>query len=197
MREPQELEDEEYEQVVERVAAVDVAKASGMVCVRVPHPCRPGKRVTKVWEVDATTNAITELADHLVRQGIQKVTVESTSDYWRPFFLPAGGSGPGCAAGQRQGGQERPGPAQDRPAGRGVAGQADRAGHAAAQLRPAVEIRQLRDYTRLRVDLTQERTRYWQRLEQAAGGRPDQGLQRGQHAGHPVGPGHAGGAGRR
>ena len=29
MREPQEIEDEEYEQVVEQVAAVDVAKASG------------------------------------------------------------------------------------------------------------------------------------------------------------------------
>ncbi len=85
MREPQELQDEEYEQVVGRVAAVDVAKASGMVCTRVPHPSRPGRRVTKVWEVDATTNAITELADHLVRQGIEKVTVESTSDYWRPF----------------------------------------------------------------------------------------------------------------
>src|SRR6266511_1086657 len=83
MREPQEIQDEEYEQVVGRVAAVDVAKASGMVCTRVPHPCR---RVTKVWEVDATTNAITELADHLVRQGIEKVTVESTSDYWRPFL---------------------------------------------------------------------------------------------------------------
>ena len=86
MREPQELQDEEYEQVVGRVAAVDVAKASGMVCTRVPHPSRPGRRVTKVWEVDATTNAITELADHLVRQGIEKVTVESTSDYWRPFL---------------------------------------------------------------------------------------------------------------
>ena len=85
MREPQELQDEEYEQLVGRVAAVDVAKASGMVCTRVPDPSRPGRRVTKVWEVDATTNAITELADHLVRQGIEKVTVESTSDYWRPF----------------------------------------------------------------------------------------------------------------
>jgi transposase len=27
------------------------------------------------------------------------------------------------------------------------------------------EIRRLRDYTRLRTDLTQERTRHWQRLE--------------------------------
>jgi hypothetical protein len=48
MREPQEIEDEEHEQVVERVAAVDVAKASGMVCTRVPHPSRPGGRRTRV-----------------------------------------------------------------------------------------------------------------------------------------------------
>ncbi len=30
---------------------------------------------------------------------------------------------------------------------------------------PPAEIRQLRDYTRLRVDLTRERTRYYSRLE--------------------------------
>jgi len=34
--EPQEIEDAEHEQILERVAAVDVAKASGMVCTRVP-----------------------------------------------------------------------------------------------------------------------------------------------------------------
>ena len=59
--EPQEIDDEEHEQVLERVAAVDVAKASGMVCTRVPHQARPGKRRTRVWPVDATTNAILEL----------------------------------------------------------------------------------------------------------------------------------------
>jgi len=32
---PQEIVDEEHEQVCERVAAIDVAKATGMVCVRV------------------------------------------------------------------------------------------------------------------------------------------------------------------
>ena len=43
MMEPQEIEDEEYEQILQRVAAVDVAKASGMVCLRVPHvPGRTG-----------------------------------------------------------------------------------------------------------------------------------------------------------
>ena len=41
--EPQEIEDEEHEQILERVAAVDVAKASGMVCTRVPHQARAGQ----------------------------------------------------------------------------------------------------------------------------------------------------------
>jgi hypothetical protein len=38
-----------------------------------------------VWQVPATTNAIIELADQLACQGIERVVVESTSDYWRPF----------------------------------------------------------------------------------------------------------------
>jgi hypothetical protein len=85
MMEPVEIQDEEHEQVLERVAAVDVAKATGMVCTRVPHDSQPGKRVTKVWEVAATTNAILELGEYLAGLGIEKVTLESTSDYWRPF----------------------------------------------------------------------------------------------------------------
>lgn len=37
MTQPLEIQDEEYEQIVARVAAIDVAKASGKVCTRVPH----------------------------------------------------------------------------------------------------------------------------------------------------------------
>ena len=83
MEEPQEVQDEEHEQVWERVAAVDVAKASGVVCTRVPDEARPGRRRTKVWTVTATVNAVTELADHLRCHQIEVVTLESTSDYWR------------------------------------------------------------------------------------------------------------------
>ena len=79
---PQEIEDAEYEQVLERVAAVDVAKAAGMVCTRVPHPARPGRRQTRVWEVDADTGSVMELADHLAAERIVKVTLESTSVIW-------------------------------------------------------------------------------------------------------------------
>jgi transposase len=81
--EGRQVEVDEHEQIVERVAAIDVAKASGMVCTRVPHPTTAGKRLTRVWDVAATTNAIIELADQLAGQGIERVVVESTSDYWK------------------------------------------------------------------------------------------------------------------
>jgi transposase len=54
------------------VAAIDVAKASGTVGTRVAHPSRPGRRLTKVWEVPATTGAIGELAGQLVAWGSRR-----------------------------------------------------------------------------------------------------------------------------
>jgi exo-beta-1,3-glucanase (GH17 family) len=80
---PQVIEDEEHERLFERVAAVDVAKASGVVCTRTPHPSRPGARRSTVWTVQATVPAVRQLAAQLAREGIQLVTLESTSDYWR------------------------------------------------------------------------------------------------------------------
>jgi transposase len=60
---PQEIRDEDHELVIERVCAIDVAKASGKVCVRVPHPSRGGRRISRVWDVEATTGVMTELAE--------------------------------------------------------------------------------------------------------------------------------------
>ena len=81
----QQVEVDEHEQILARVAAIDIAKASGMVCTRVPHDTQASKRLTRVWEVRSTTTAILELGDQLAGQGIERVVVESTSDYWRPF----------------------------------------------------------------------------------------------------------------
>jgi hypothetical protein len=86
VQEPEEIQEREYEIAVARVAAVDVAKASGVVCTRVPREGEPGRFVTRVHPVDATTNAILELPDYLAGMRIEKVVLESTSDYWRPFF---------------------------------------------------------------------------------------------------------------
>ncbi|HXZ75704.1 MAG TPA: IS110 family transposase [Streptosporangiaceae bacterium] len=163
--EPQEIEDEEHEQILERVAAVDVAKASGMVCTRVPHQARPGRRRTRVWPVDATTNAILELADHLVAERIEKVTLESTSDYWRIWFYLLESGGLDVQLVRAADVKQAPGrPKTDKLDAVWLAKLTER-GMLRPSFVPPVEIRQLRDYTRLRTDLTRERTRHYSRLE--------------------------------
>ena len=85
-RQVEELEADESEDRLERVAAVDVAKASGKVCTRTPHLSGSGRRVTRIWDVASTTNAIMAVADELAEANIERVVLESTSDYWRPFY---------------------------------------------------------------------------------------------------------------
>ena len=78
---PQVIEDDEHQRVFDRVAAVDVAKATGMVCVRLPG--KNGSRHSKVWEVTATMGAVTGLGRQLMKDQVQMVTLEATSDYVR------------------------------------------------------------------------------------------------------------------
>ena len=94
MRKPQVVPDEDHEVVYERVAAVDVAKASGVVCMRTPDPQRPGRYVNRIWDdVPATRARIAELGGELLRHRVQMVTLESTSDYWRIWHYVLEGIG--------------------------------------------------------------------------------------------------------
>ena len=79
MSRPQVIDDEQHERVHDRVAAIDVAKDSGMVCTRIPHPSRPGARRSTVWAVRARTGAVRALGRQLVKDGMEIVTLESTS----------------------------------------------------------------------------------------------------------------------
>jgi exo-beta-1,3-glucanase (GH17 family) len=80
---PQVIDDQEHERVHERVAAAGVAKDTGMVCTRTPHPSRPGARRSTIWTVAARMGAVRALGRQLREDGIEIVTLESTSDYWR------------------------------------------------------------------------------------------------------------------
>jgi transposase len=165
MMEPVEVPDEEHEQILERVAAIDVAKATGMVCTRVPHDLRPGRRVTRVWEVPATTNSIIELGEYLAGLGIEKVTLESTSDYWRPFYYLLEAAGLDVQLVNAREVKGVPGrPKSDKLDCVWQAKLTER-GMLRPSFVPPAQIRQLRDYTRLRADLTRDRSRYAQRLE--------------------------------
>jgi transposase len=160
---PVEIPDAEHELMIERVAAIDVAKAAGKVCVRLPG--RSGRRFSRVWDVSARTGALGELAEQLIELGIEKVTVESTSDYWRIWYYLLQTAGLDVQLVNARDVKNVPGrPKSDKLDAVWLAKLTEK-GLLRPSFVPPAEIRRLRDYTRLRVDLTRDRARCWQRLE--------------------------------
>jgi transposase len=162
-REPEEILDEEHEQVLQRVCAIDVAKEFGQVCVRTPRA--DGKRSSKVFAVQATTGEILKLGESLLEQGIEMLTLESTSDYWRIFYYLLEACGLRVQLVNARDVKNVPGrPTSDKHDCVWLAKLTER-GMLRPSFVPPYEVRVLRDYTRTRVDLTRDRTRHWQRLE--------------------------------
>jgi transposase len=162
---PQVIDDEEHERVHDRVAAIDVAKDSGMVCLRAPHPSRPGGRCATVWAVKARKGAVSELGARLVAEGVELVTLESTSDYWRIWFFVLEACGLAVQLVSASQAKNLPGrPKTDKLDAMWLA-RLTEMGLLRASFVPPKAIRDLRDYTRARARLVHERTRCWQRLE--------------------------------
>jgi transposase len=160
---PQVIEDDEQQRVFDRVAAVDVAKATGMVCVRLPR--QDGSRYSKVWEVTATMGAVTELGRQLMKDRIEMVTLEATSDYWRIFYYVLEMCGLAVQLVSPSQAKNLKGrPKTDKLDSMWLA-RLTEWGMLRACFVPPAPIRALRDYTRARTDLVRERTRCWQRLE--------------------------------
>jgi transposase len=162
----EEIDSDEAERILTCAAAIDVAKASGMVCVRLPHPqVVEGRRTSRVWEVDSTTNSILALGDDLVALEVERVVLESTSDYWRPFFYLLEAAGLSVwLVNARDVKQVTGRPKTDKLDAVWLAKLAER-GMLRPSFVPPREIRALRDYTRLRSELVAERSRHKQRLE--------------------------------
>ena len=166
MRKPQVVPDEDHEVVYERVAAVDVAKASGVVCMRTPDTERPGRYVNRIWDnVPATRARIAELGEELLRCQVQMVTLESTSDYWRIWYYVLESIGLAVqlvSASQAKNLKGRP--KTDKLDAMWLA-RLTQWGMLRPSFVPPAAIRALRDFTRARQDLVRERTRCLQRLE--------------------------------
>jgi transposase len=162
---PQVIDDEEHERVHDRVAAIDVAKDTGMVCTRTPHPSRLGARRSTVWTVRARMGAVRALGRQLKAGGIEIVTLESTSDYWRIWFFVLEACGLAVQLVNASQAKNLPGrPKTDKLDAQWLA-RLTELGLLRASFVPPKPIRDLRDYTRMRTRLVQERTRCWQRLE--------------------------------
>jgi transposase len=81
-------ETQDTEEIIGRVAALDIGKAELVCCVRVPSGQGSGKRLQEVRTYPTMTRSLLVLADRLRALGVTRVVMEATSDYWRsPFYL--------------------------------------------------------------------------------------------------------------
>src|SRR5579863_9338687 len=77
---------QDNEEIIARVAALDIGKAELVCCVRVPGEGQPGRRLQEVQTYSAMTRPLLGMADHLRSLGVTRVVMEATSDYWKPAF---------------------------------------------------------------------------------------------------------------
>jgi transposase len=149
---------EEPGALVERVAAPDIGKATLTVCIRVPHEDKPGARRQEVRTCATLTPALLELRDWLICQGVTLVVMEATSAYWKPpFYLLEDDIE--CQVVNARDVKNVPGrPKTGKLDAVWLCKLAER-GMLRAPFIPPRPQRQLRDLTRYRRTLTQERTR--------------------------------------
>lgn len=72
---------EDDEQIIERVAGLDIGKAELVCCVRLPAVEGHKRRLQEVSTHTTMVASLCELANRLVGLGVTRVVMESTSDY--------------------------------------------------------------------------------------------------------------------
>lgn len=146
-----------------RAAGIDISKADAKVCIRVAGAGRR-KTTSTVTTWGSMTSRVLALRDHLVAAQVTCVVMEATGDYWKPFYYLLD-DGPFevilANAGQVKNMPGRKSDVSD------AAWLADLAAHGLvrASFVPPQPVRQLRDLTRTRSALTNDRTRELNRLE--------------------------------
>jgi transposase len=158
-------ETQETQEIIERVAALDIGKAEVVCCVRVPHEGRPGRRLQEVATYSTMTRSLLGMADHLRCLGVTRVVMEATSDYWKPIFYVLEAAGFETWLVNARDVKHLPGrPKTDKLDAIWLCKVAER-----QMIRPSFvpppQIRRLRDVTRYRIDLVETRTAEKNRVE--------------------------------
>jgi transposase len=159
------VESNEDEQIIERVAALDIGKAEVLCCIRLPAADGSKRRVQEVSTHSTMVPSLCELANRLVELGVRRVVMEATSDYWRPpfYLFEAHGLDPWLVNAKDV--KHLPGrPKTDRLDAVWLCKVAER-GMLRPSFVPPADIRRLRDLTRYRADLVGVRTAEKNRVE--------------------------------
>ncbi|MFD9223655.1 IS110 family transposase [Streptomyces sp. NPDC060064] len=158
-------ETQDTEEIIERVAALDIGKAEVVCCTRVPRDGSPGRRMQEVVTYPTMTRSLLGMSDHLRCLGVTRVVMEATSDCWRPAFYILEAAGFEAWLVNAKDVKHLPGrPKTDKLDAVWLAKIAER-----QMIRPSFvpprEIRALQDLTRYRTDLVAARTSEKQRVE--------------------------------
>jgi transposase len=158
-------ETQDNEEIIERVAALDIGKAELVCCARVPGQSRSGRRMQEVTTYATMTRSLLSMAERLAALGVSRVVMEATSDYWKPVFYLLEAHGFDTWLVNAKDVKHLPGrPKTDRLDAVWLCKVAER-----QMIRPSFvpppPIRMLRDLTRYRADLVAVRTAEKQRVE--------------------------------
>ncbi len=159
------VEDEQTEEIIARVAALDIGKAEVMCCARVPGEGSSGRRLQEVRPYSTMTRSLLVMAQRLAELGVTRVVMEATSDYWKPVYYLLEAHGFETWLVNARDVKHLPGrPKTDKLDAVWLCKVAER-----QMLRPSFvpppQIRRLRDVTRYRTDLVEARTAEKQRVE--------------------------------
>jgi len=148
------------ERLIERCAGLDVHKETVAVCVRVPGP--GGERLQHVRIFGTMTAELLALRDWLTAHGVTDVAMESTGVYWKPIYYVLE-EAVTCLLVNAAHMRNVPGRKTDVQDCVWIA-QLLEHGLLRGSFVPPAPIRELRDLTRYRKTLIQERAREAQRL---------------------------------
>ncbi|MFV2013713.1 IS110 family transposase [Micromonospora sp. LOL_027] len=156
---------QDNEEIIERIAALDIGKADLVCCVRIPGQGPGGRRRQEVSTYSTMTRSLLTMADRLRELGVTRVVMESTSDYWKPVFYLLEAAGVDAWLVNAKDVKHLPGrPKTDRLDAVWLCKVAERQMIRPSFVPPA-PIRELRDLTRYRVDLIAARTAERSRVE--------------------------------
>ena len=150
------------EQLIECCAGLDVHRDTVVVTIRTPGPGRSRRVATRTFPT--TAGGLDELGDWLVAEGVELAGMESTGVYWKPVFFALEDRIDQVWLLNAEHLRNVPGRKTDVADSMWIAELVEH-GLVRPSFVPPADIRALRDLTRYRRTLVEERTRAIQRLE--------------------------------
>jgi transposase len=149
----------------DRVCGIDIGKAGMAATIRVPSTSDPVRRMSETRMFGTTRGEVLALVDWLRCWQVPAVVMEATSDYWKPVFYRLEAEGLECVLADARQVRNLPGrPKRDPSDSRWLAACFER-GAVTSCFVATPEFRLIREHTRYRRGLTDDRTREKNRAE--------------------------------